>query len=82
MNMTFYQDAAEAMEDAFEAAPQVVGYLQGRGWTIYHPKDGSPSERIEPEMLCLASGAILPLSEIGAAVFESVMCQKAGVLLH
>jgi hypothetical protein len=79
---TFHDDARNAIRDANAAAsqtgiPQVVGYVQGFGWTHYDPRNGA-APGVEPELLCFALGKVpLPLSESGFDVLFSAAASVA-----
>jgi hypothetical protein len=79
---TIHEDARKAILEANGAAsdtgiPQVVGYVQGMGWTYYDPRHPAPVKCV-PEMLCFALGKIpLPLTDAGFDVLFSALASVA-----
>jgi hypothetical protein len=77
-----HEDARDAIRDANYTAsqtgiPQVVGYVQGMGWTYYDPRNGG-APGVVPELLCFALGKVpLPLTDAGFDVLFSALASVA-----
>jgi hypothetical protein len=70
--MRKYTDCRQALRDAVRAAPSVIGWAKARPgyWFLYHPTKPPTDMDFEPEIVCLARGVILPLSENGERVLR------------